>query len=110
MSSLTAHAQVVSTHSGLLAPLAVDAVLKIIDPAQENWVDLDDIKVVKKLGGTVEDTSLVEGLIFDSGASHSAGGPTRIEKARIGLIQFCLSPPKTNMDNSVVVNDYAQVP
>jgi len=103
------NSKVVSSHSPLLAPLAVDAVLRIMDPTKESMVDLDDIRVVKKLGGTVENTALVDGIVFDKGVSHAAGGPTRIDKAKVGLIQFCLSPPKTNMDNSVVVNDYEQV-
>lgn len=45
--------QVVSQYSSLLAPMAVDAVLNVIDPARPNSVDLKDIKVLKKLGGTV---------------------------------------------------------
>ncbi len=40
--------------------------------------------------GTVEDTELVEGLVLDQKASHLAGGVTRVEKAKIGLIQFCI--------------------
>ena len=51
----------------------------------------------------------MEGLIFDQAASHAAGGPTTIKGAKIGLIQFCLSAPKTNMENSVIVEDYAQI-
>ena len=47
--------------------------------------------------GTVEDTELVEGLVLDQKASHLAGGVTRVEKAKIGLIQFCISPPKTDV-------------
>ena len=47
--------------------------------------------------GTVEDTELVEGLVLDQKASHFAGGITRVEKAKIGLIQFCISPPKTDV-------------
>jgi hypothetical protein len=35
------------------------------------------------------------GLVFNQPASHAAGGPTKIEKAKIALIQFQLSPPKT---------------
>jgi len=42
-------------------------------------------------------------------ASHAAGGPTRVANAKIGLIQFCLSAPKTNIDNSIVISDYAQM-
>ena len=49
------------------------------------------------LRGTVEDTELVEGLVLDQKASHLAGGVTRVEKAKIGLIQFCISPPKTDV-------------
>jgi len=40
----------------------------------------------------------VKGLIFDRKASSSAGGPTRVEKAKIGLIQFQISPPKTDIE------------
>ena len=50
--------------------------------------------------GTVEDTELVEGLVLDLKASHAAGGVTRVEKAKIGLIQFCISPPKTDVSNA----------
>ena len=44
--------------------MAVDAVLRIVDPQKPNNVDLRDIKIVKKLGGTIDDTELVEGIIF----------------------------------------------
>merc|ERR1711988_1919852 len=79
---------------------------KIIDPAKENNVNLKDIKVIKKLGGTVDDTELVDGLVFEQRAAN-VNGPKKVEKAKIGFIQFCVSPPKTDMDNQVVVSDYA---
>lgn len=46
--------------------------------------------------GTVEDTELIEGLVFTQ-RSAGMGGPSTVEKAKIGLIQFCLSPPKTDV-------------
>lgn len=100
------NSKVVHQQSSLLAPLAVDAVLKVTEEGKEVSVDLNDIKVIKKLGGTVEDTELVDGLIFTQ-KSCNVNGPKRIEKAKIGLIQFCISPPKTDMDHNVVVSDYA---
>jgi len=103
------NSKVVSDNSGLLAPLAVDAVLSVVDEKIDETADLNNIKVVKKLGGTIEDTELVHGLVFDSHASHAAGGPTRIVGAKIGLIQFCLSAPKTDMDNNVIITDYQQM-
>ena len=39
--------------------------------------------------------------------SHAAGAPTRITNPKIALIQFCLSPPKTDIDQNVVVKDYS---
>jgi len=100
--------KVVSHHSDLLAPMAVDAVLKIIDTATADNVDLRNIHVSKKLGGTIDDSELVDGLCFvDKKASHLAGGPTRIENARIGLVQFPISAPKSDMESNVVVGNDA---
>uniref|UniRef100_A0A1B6DNB6 T-complex protein 1 subunit delta n=1 Tax=Clastoptera arizonana TaxID=38151 RepID=A0A1B6DNB6_9HEMI len=104
--STSLNSKVVSQQSSLLAPIAVDAVLKVIDPARDSNVDLKDIKVIKKLGGTVEDTELTEGLVFTQ-KSANVNGPKKIEKAKIGFIQFCISPPKTDMDHNVIVSDYA---
>lgn len=101
--------KVVSNYSQVLAPIAVDAVLRLVNSGNtfNNEIDLRDVKVSKKIGGTIEDTEMIDGLVFTQNkASHSAGGPSRIENPKIGLIQFCLSSPKTDMENSVVVNDY----
>ena len=49
------------------------------------------------MGGTIEDTELVEGLALNQSVIASAGGPTRVEKAKIGLIQFQLSSPKPDV-------------
>uniref|UniRef100_A0A4W6G8F4 T-complex protein 1 subunit delta n=1 Tax=Lates calcarifer TaxID=8187 RepID=A0A4W6G8F4_LATCA len=99
--------KVVSQYSSLLAPMSVDAVMRVIDPATATGVDLQDIKIIKKLGGTIDDCELVDGLVLTQKVANT--GVTRVEKAKIGLIQFCLSPPKTDMDNQIVVSDYAQM-
>jgi T-complex protein 1 subunit delta len=109
-SAITAlNSKVVSQNANLLAPIAVDAVLRVIDPKTATNVDLRDIKIVQKLGGTIDETELVDGLVFTKKAVHQAGGPTRVENAKIGLIQFQLSAPKTNMDNTVFVSDHTQI-
>eukprot|EP00271_Cylindrocystis_brebissonii_P010296 TRINITY_DN26455_c0_g1_i1.p1 TRINITY_DN26455_c0_g1~~TRINITY_DN26455_c0_g1_i1.p1 ORF type:complete len:529 (-),score=124.83 TRINITY_DN26455_c0_g1_i1:150-1736(-) len=107
--STSLSSKVVSQYAGLLAPLAVDCVLAVVDPARPTTVDLRDIRIFKRLGGTVDDTELVKGLVFDSKASHTAGGPTRVENAKIGLVQFQISPPKTDMEQNIIVSDYAQM-
>ncbi|CAB3362200.1 Hypothetical predicted protein [Cloeon dipterum] len=104
--STSLNSKVVSQHSSQLAPLAVDAILKVTDPAKDDNVDLKDIKVICQLGGTVDDTELVDGLVFTQRPA-GANPPRKVEKAKIGLIQFCISPPKTDMDHNVIVSDYA---
>ena len=47
--------------------------------------------------------------VFDQKAAKAAGGPTRVENAKIALIQFHISPPKTDLENNVIISDYAQV-
>lgn len=76
--------------------------------AQGSVVDLNNIRTVKKLGGTIDDTEMVDGvLLHQEAARGGSASVTRVEKAKIALIQFCLSPPKTDVENSVVVQDYA---
>ncbi|BAF26968.1 T-complex protein 1 subunit delta [Oryza sativa Japonica Group] len=107
--STALNSKVVSQYSTLLSPLAVDAALAVVDPAHPYLLDLRDIRVVKKLGCTVDDTELIRGLVLNKKASHVAGGPTRIGDAKIAVIQFQVSPPKTDIEHSVVVSDYAQM-
>jgi len=107
--STSLNSKVVAQNAEQLAPIAVDAVLKVIDPKTAINVDLNDIKIVKKLGGVIEDSELVEGLVLTQKVSRAAGGPSRIENAKIGLIQFCLSAPKTDMESNIQVRDYTQM-
>jgi T-complex protein 1 subunit delta len=78
--------------------MAVDAVMKIIDPKTAENVDLKDIRIVKKLGGTIDDTEMIEGLVFDKCKPSSAnGGPCKIENAKIAVVQFQIATPKTDI-------------
>ncbi|CAH0750219.1 unnamed protein product [Diatraea saccharalis] len=103
------NSKVVSQHSTILAPIAVQAICAVMEPNANGVgarVDLRDVKVIERIGGTVEDTELIQGLVIPHRAAN-VNGPHRIEKAKVGLIQFCISPPKTDMDHNVIVSDYA---
>jgi len=101
--------KVVSQYSHVLAPIAVDAVLKVIDPKTSINVDLGDIRVLTRLGETVEETQLIDGVVFNQEASKGAGGPSRIENCKIALIQFHISPPRPDMDNELVIGNQEEV-
>ncbi|CAB9526057.1 Thermosome subunit beta (Fragment) [Seminavis robusta] len=106
--------KVVAQNSDLLAPIAVDSVLGLLGVTPSTSpedipsnVDLRDIRIVQQVGGTVDDTELVTGLVLNAPKINAPGAPTVIQNAKIALIQFCLSAPKTDMDNTVVVEDYS---
>jgi len=100
--------KILAQNSLEIAPIAVDAVMRIM--GEDQSVDLNNIKIVKKLGGTLDDMEVVEGLVFpDNRPSHSAGGPSKIVNPKIALLQFCLSSPKTDIENNIVVGDYSQI-
>eukprot|EP01002_Notosolenus_urceolatus_P000755 NODE_1189_length_1532_cov_48.633176_g986_i0.p1 GENE.NODE_1189_length_1532_cov_48.633176_g986_i0~~NODE_1189_length_1532_cov_48.633176_g986_i0.p1 ORF type:complete len:500 (-),score=194.53 NODE_1189_length_1532_cov_48.633176_g986_i0:33-1442(-) len=107
--------KVVSSNSSLLAPIAVEAVRTVASRGERSEggganVDLNNIRIVKALGGTLDDTELIHGLVFKKKSQGKASGaPTRVEKAKVALIQFQLSPPKTDMENNVIVSDYQQM-
>ncbi len=107
--STSLNSKVIGGFSDLLAPIAVDAVLSVTDSKSVN-VDLKDIRIVKKMAGTLDETELItDGLVLDKGCIKAAGGPTKMKNCRIGLIQFCLSAPKSDMENSVIVADADQI-
>ncbi|KAK0422138.1 hypothetical protein QR680_007389 [Steinernema hermaphroditum] len=108
IASTSLNSKVVSQHSWLLAPMAVNAVKKIMQSPNDTNVNLKMIKIVKKMGETVEESQLINGALIDQ-RSMGRGGPTRVEKAKIGLIQFQISPPKTDLENQVIISDYAQM-
>jgi T-complex protein 1 subunit delta len=71
-------------------------------------VDLNDIKIYQKLGGTLEDIQLFKGILFADKMPISAPGSlTKVASPKIAVLQFCISSPKTNMENNVVISDYA---
>jgi T-complex protein 1 subunit delta len=95
--------KIVSQYSSTLAPIAVSAVSRLVTPTSSN-VDLRDVRIVKKVGGTIEDTEMVEGVVLNQNVIVAAGGPTRMEKAKIGIIQFQLSAPKPDVCTIPVIS------
>ena len=56
-----------------MADVAVDAVVKVAEKADGKWiVDTDNIQVVKKQGGSMKDTEMIEGIIVDKEPVHPA--------------------------------------
>ena len=51
-------------------------------------IDIDDIKVEKKAGGSIKDSSIIQGIVLDKEIVHG-GMPKRITDAKIALDKHC---------------------
>ena len=97
--------KLISEDSDILSKIVVDAILKITETKnQKSSVDLDNIKVEKKAGGSITDTALVKGIVLDKEIVHS-GMPTKIQQAKIALINTALEIEKTEMSAEIRIND-----
>ena len=101
--------KLISEDSGTLSKIVVDAILSIATKKEQKYtVDLDNIKVEKKAGESIEDTSLIRGIVLDKEIVHS-GMPTKIEKPKIALINAALEVEKTEMSAEIRISDPTQM-
>ena len=101
--------KLISEDSGILSKIVVDAILSIVTKKGEDFsVDLENIKVEKKSGGSIQDTQIIKGIVLDKEIVHS-GMPTKIEKAKIALINSALEIEKTEMSSEIRITDPTQM-
>ena len=101
--------KLISEDSGVLSKIVVDAILSIVTKKGEDFsVDLENIKVEKKSGGSIQDTQIIKGIVLDKEIVHS-GMPTKIEKAKIALINSALEIEKTEMSSEIRITDPTQM-
>jgi len=99
----------VSSSRDLLARVAVDAVSSVAERKDGKWVvDDDNIQIVKKQGGSMDDTKMISGIIVDKEAVHSAM-PKRVENAKIALVDSALEVKKTEIDAKIEITDPSQL-
>ena len=109
IASTSMQSKLISEDSSSLSKIVVDAILSIATKKGDQYfVDLENIKVEKKPGGSIEDTQIVKGIVLDKEIVHS-GMPTRIEKANIALINSALEIEKTEMSAEIRITDPTQM-
>jgi len=88
-----------------LADMVVDATLAVAEKAERGFrVDIDNVKVEKKPGGSLKDTKLIQGIVLDKEVVHS-GMPKMVEKAKIALLSAPFEIEKTEFDAKLNIND-----
>ncbi|KAJ5225614.1 hypothetical protein N7468_006839 [Penicillium chermesinum] len=84
--------KIVSKSHDQFAKIAVDAVLSVADLERKD-VDFELIKVDGKVGGSLEDSLLVKGVIVDKDFSHPQM-PDEVTDAKIAILTCPFEPPK----------------
>ncbi|MCL5016606.1 MAG: TCP-1/cpn60 chaperonin family protein [Candidatus Parvarchaeota archaeon] len=89
--------------------LIVDAIQHVKSMSEkEGVVDLDDIKVEKKVGGGITDSELIKGVIIDKEKVHP-DMPDYIKNAKIALLNVALEIEKTNIDAQIRIEKPEQL-
>jgi chaperonin GroEL (HSP60 family) len=104
------YSKLVSEDSPVLGQIAVDSTRQVAEKVDDGSlrIDLDNIKVEKKAGGSIHDTKLIKGIVLDKEVVHT-GMPKRIEKAKIALISSALEIEKTEMGAEIRIKDPQQM-
>ncbi|HYA56894.1 MAG TPA: thermosome subunit beta [Thermoplasmata archaeon] len=99
----------VSFNRDQLGEIAVKAVTAVAEKKGSGfYVDIDNVQLIKKQGGSMADTQLIEGVIVDKEKVHS-GMPARVENPKIALLDAALEIKKTEIDAKIEINDPTQL-
>eukprot|EP00124_Ichthyophonus_hoferi_P002423 Ihof_evm13s164 gene=Ihof_evmTU13s164 len=93
-----------------IARIAVEAVMSVADLERKD-VDFELIKLDGKVGGKMEETTLVKGVIVDKDMSHPQM-PKHITDAKLAILTCPFEPPKPKTKNTLNitnVKDYEEL-
>ncbi|KAJ3342365.1 T-complex protein 1 subunit theta [Gonapodya sp. JEL0774] len=85
----------------LLAPLVVKAALEVMPKVPSNF-NTDAVRVVKILGGSIHDTTVVKGMVF---GREPEGTVTKAEKAKVAVFVSSLDMQSTETKGTVLIRN-----
>jgi thermosome len=98
-----------SGEKDILADVVVDAVTSVAEKIGEKTVvDIDNIQIQKKHGGTIHDTKIIKGIILDKERVHE-GMPRQLKNTKIALVNAALEIKKTEVDARIQIQDPTQL-
>ncbi len=101
--------KLVAEHKEYLADIVVKAMLAVAEKENGSYkADVDDVRVEKKTGESLRDTSLINGIVLDKELVHS-GMSKRVEKAKIALLDTSLEIEKTEFDAKINIDSPDQI-
>jgi archaeal chaperonin len=102
--------KLITTSSEMLSGIVIDAVLKVAVESEGNKfkIDIDNIKVEKKAGGSLHDSQVIQGIVIDKEIVHS-GMPKKIQGVKIALLNSALEIEKPEFDAKLNISSPGQM-
>ncbi|MBI2664298.1 TCP-1/cpn60 chaperonin family protein [Candidatus Woesearchaeota archaeon] len=91
-----------------LAELSVRAVKGVMEKNGKIEIDKENVKIEKKVGGSVDDSELVQGIIMDKEKVHPQM-PNRVKDAKVALLDAAVEIKTTEIDAKIQISDPAQM-
>jgi T-complex protein 1 subunit epsilon len=95
--------KVVSKNKRQMAEIAVQSVLAVADLERKD-VNFEHIKVTGKIGGSLEDTKFINGIVIDKDFSHPQM-EKEIENAKICILTCPFEPPKPKTKHGLEIKN-----
>lgn len=101
--------KLVAEYKEYLADIVVKAMLAVAEKDGKAYkADVDDVRVEKKTGESLKDTTLINGIVLDKEIVHS-GMPKRVVNAKIALLDVSLEIEKTEFDAKINIESPEQI-
>jgi T-complex protein 1 subunit epsilon len=88
----TLNSKIVNRHREKMAGIVVDAIMNVADLEHKD-VNFEHIKIEGKVGGKLEDTELIKGIVVDKDMSHP-GMPKEMTDVKMAILTCPFEPPK----------------
>ncbi len=86
-----------------LAQIVVSAIKAIVDEEEgKKIVDIDNIKIEKKIGKSLDDSELINGIVLDKDRAQT-NMPTRVKNAKIALITRPIEFSKMELEAEIKI-------
>jgi thermosome len=109
IASTALRSKIADQAGAMLSDISVKAVKAVAEKrGTRHVVDVDNIQIVKKQGGSINDTELIEGVILDKEPVHT-GMPNHVKDPRIALLDSSMEIKKTEVDAKIQIRDPTQL-
>lgn len=109
MASTSLSSKSASSSKEKLSEISYEAIRSVAEKTETGYsVDFDNIQIVKKQGGDIDETQLIYGIIVDKEKVHP-GMPNFVKGAKIALLNAALEIKKPEFDTNIRIDDPSMI-